>query len=276
MCARAADWMETVPGRTSAPGELGTGRRDVRLYLLDGFRVEVDGVPVGLASSGQRLLAFLALRSQATRSEAAGTLWSTGTESQAQGCLRTTLWRLRKLPERMLVDERSLLRLRPDVRVDARELMALGDRLHSVRREPRDEDLDVHAAAGADLLPGWYDDWAVIGRERVRQRVMHALEALSRHLVARHRLVDAVEVARAAVAAEPLRESAQRVLVEALLALGNRAEAAQAFLEFQAILARELGVEPSPELRLLVSSHLRTAVRWQPAFTPDAALATLR
>jgi DNA-binding SARP family transcriptional activator len=119
------------------------------------------------------------------------------------------------------------------------------------------------------MLPGWYDDWAVIGRERVRQRVMHALEALSRHLVACRRLVEAVEVARAAVAAEPLRESAQRVLVEALLALGNRAEAAQVFLHFQAQLARDLGVEPSPELRGLVSGHLRSAVRWQPAYVPD-------
>ena len=256
MCAWA-DWTETVPSRTTVPGEVGTSGRDVRVYLLDGFRVEVAGVPIGLASSVQRLLAFLALRTQAARSEAAGTLWSTGTESHAQGCLRTTLWRLRKLPEQLLVEEGPLLRLRPDVRVDARELMALGERLHSIRHEPRDEDLDVHPAAGADLLPGWYDDWVVFERESVRQVRLHVLERVARRLTALGRYAAAMEAALTAVRDEPLRESAHRAVVEVHLAEGNGTEAARHFATYRSMLADELGMAPSEGFIALMPAVLR-------------------
>ncbi|MGW2995279.1 bifunctional ornithine acetyltransferase/N-acetylglutamate synthase, partial [Streptomyces sp. NPDC001193] len=33
------------------------------------------------------------------------------------------------------------------------------------------------AADALDLLPGWYDDWVLLEQERVRQRLLHALEA---------------------------------------------------------------------------------------------------
>ena len=33
-----------------------------------------------------------------------------------------------------------------------------------------------------DLLPGWYDDWVIFERERIRQWLLHALEGLSRRL----------------------------------------------------------------------------------------------
>ena len=36
-----------------------------------------------------------------------------------------------------------------------------------------------------ELLPGWYDDWVIFERERIRQQLLHALEILSRRLVSR-------------------------------------------------------------------------------------------
>jgi hypothetical protein len=73
-------------------------------------------------------------------------------------------------------------------------------------------------AEALELLPGWYDDWVLLEREPLRQRVLHGLEALSRHLVRAGRFAEAVEAAMVAVAVEPLRESAQRALVTAHLA----------------------------------------------------------
>ena len=241
------------------------------MHLFGGPYVSVDGARLAVPQGSRRLLAFLALRrGTVERTYLAGSLWPAGDEIRAQGNLRSALWRLRRAGIEVVVADKWSMALAADVAVDADFVADWAGRL--VGGHPVDDDLsmtDVPPDA-LDMLPGWYDDWAVIGRERIRQRVMHALEALSRELVARHRLVDAVEVARAAVAAEPLRESAQRVHVEALLALGNRAEAAQAFLEFQAILARELGVEPSAGLRALVAEYLRGAVRWQRSYSVAA------
>src|SRR5690242_21218853 len=46
-----------------------------------------------------------------------------------------------------------------------------------------------------DLLPGWYDDWVLMERERVRQRLLHALEALSGQLAQVGRCAEAVDAA---------------------------------------------------------------------------------
>src|SRR5207249_4971352 len=103
------------------------------------------------------------------------------------------------------------------------------------------------------LLSMWQDDWAIIERERMRQRVLHAMEALSRNLSETGRHDEAVQVARTVVAAEPLRESAHRVLIGTCLARGDRAGADRAFAAFQALIRSELGAEPSDELTRLMA-----------------------
>ena len=55
----------------------------------------------------------------------------------------------------------------------------------------------------------------------------------------------AVEAGLAAVAAEPLRESAHRALIAAHLAEGNRSEAMRQFEFYRMLLGKELGLEPS-------------------------------
>jgi DNA-binding SARP family transcriptional activator len=108
-----------------------------------------------------------------------------------------------------------------------------------------------------DLLPGWYDDWVLVERERVRQRLLHALEALSSQLARAGRCAEAVEAAMMAVTAEPLRESAQRVLIQAHLAEGNWVEGRRSFEAYRDVLDRELGVEPDPELAAMVRRPVR-------------------
>jgi DNA-binding SARP family transcriptional activator len=112
-------------------------------------------------------------------------------------------------------------------------------------------DFSRRVCSALDLLPGWYDDWVIFEREGIRQRLLHALETLSRRLAAgRH--AEAVEAAISAVGADPLRESANRVLVEAHFAEGNLVEARRAYDRYRGIVGRELGVEPGPELRRLL------------------------
>jgi DNA-binding SARP family transcriptional activator len=67
-----------------------------------------------------------------------------------------------------------------------------------------------------------------------------------------------VEAALVAVTAEPLRESAQRTLIEAHLAEGNWIEGRRAFDAYHELLRRELGTEtePSADLAALIAAPL--------------------
>src|SRR5262249_14593389 len=105
-----------------------------------------------------------------------------------------------------------------------------------------------------ELLPGWYDDWLLPERERMRQIRLHRLEALCRHFSAEGRHALAIEAGLAAVAAHPLREGAQRLLIAAYLAQGNTAEAVRQCDACAAQLREALDIAPSPATRTLVAT----------------------
>ncbi|WP_231851838.1 AfsR/SARP family transcriptional regulator [Modestobacter italicus] len=116
-----------------------------------------------------------------------------------------------------------------------------------------DAEIAVPAAAlGGDLLPGWYDDWVLVERERLHQLRLHALEATAARLAVHGRHWEALQAAYAAVRAEPLRESAHRTIVRVHLAEGNLAEAARAYELFRSLVESELGVLPTPRMTRLV------------------------
>ena len=85
----------------------------------------------------------------------------------------------------------------------------------------------------------------MFARERFRQRMLHALEALSRHLTASGRAGEAIDAAMAAIAWEPLRESARRVLIEAHLREHNEVEARRAYADYARLVRTELGLDPA-------------------------------
>ena len=87
-----------------------------------------------------------------------------------------------------------------------------------------------------------------MARDRARTHPpmrIHALEALGRTLINVRRFSDAIDAALAAVAAEPLRESAHVVLIEAHLAEGNVSEAVRQLERFRSENNLEL-IEGSP------------------------------
>jgi DNA-binding SARP family transcriptional activator len=224
----------------------------VALTLLDAFELRCGDQPVLLPMSAQRLLAFVALCDRPMRRpHVAGTLWPTAPEERAAASLRSSLWRLNR-PGYLLVDIAGhQLRLAPAVRVDARETAALAHRL--LRGSTDCEDLEVGSPGlTGDLLPDWYDDWVIIEREALRQLRLRALEALGERLLCAGRLGEALEAALAAVAGEPLRESAYRLLIKVQLAEGNAAEAMYQFDLFTRQLDQQLGLAPSPQLGALV------------------------
>jgi DNA-binding SARP family transcriptional activator len=244
---------------------------NVVVHLFGGPFVTVDQQRLDVPQGSKRLLAFVSLRRRRVeRRHASGTLWSFGDDRRAAGNLRSALWRLRLAGIDVVDSDKWSLTLRDGVQVDTHGMSAWADRLIGGSASPSDLTVTPAHVGALDLLPGLYEDWAIIERERLRQRMLHALETLSRQLVALGRYADAVDTALTAISAEPLRESAQRVLIEAHLAEGNRVEARRGYETYCDLVRRELGVEPPGELAALVDQGAGARLG---TVSPDAALA---
>ncbi len=224
----------------------------VRLELLGSFSLAVGGRPVLPPFHVQRLLAFLAIQGRSLhRAYVAGRLWPASGQEQAFGCLRTALWRMRGLRAPLVTASPTHLELAPEVSLDLDRVTAAVDRVLAREALPESHDLEALVHAG-ELLPDWYEDWVADAREQLCARRILALETACGELLETSRTAEAATLALAAVAADPLRESARRVLIMCDLREGNLAHARQEYGAFCARLKRELGLAPSPRLEELV------------------------
>jgi DNA-binding SARP family transcriptional activator len=228
-----------------------------RLALLNGFELVYDRRRVALPMSAQRLVAYLALQERGLlRPHVAGMLWPEMREDRASADLRAVLWRMRHPAYGLVETTTTHLRLSPEVSVDLRESVEVA---HRILQDPMDApppEVSV-AMLSADVLPDWYDDWVIASREAFRQLRLHALEILCLWLLEGGRHALAVQAGLAAVAGEPLRESAHGVLIKAYLAEGNLAEAIRHFQGYEQLMRSELGLAASPRIRQLIPAPSR-------------------
>ncbi len=238
------------------------GGSELRVRVLGGLSLSRDMRPVAIPPGSRRLLAYLALhRLGVDRRSAAGVLWPSVSEDRAAGNLRSALWRLQRVGCPLVHVEQSALRLADDVRIDLHAVESWAARLHTGTATGADLAVDPGAIADIELLPGWYDDWALSAGARLRLRLLHALDALSRLLRDAGRPLEAVEAMHVAVLAEPLWESGQRALIEAHQAAGDWVAARRQYDVFRSLLRREVGVEPSPELTAVATAPRPGATR---------------
>lgn len=216
----------------------------VRLRLLEGFELTVDGEPHELPPSAERLVAYLALQSRpAVRTQVAGVLWGDRHEDRAAACLRSAIWRANSGCCRALVEAgRTRVSLPTTVLVDARDAAAAAH-AQLVGGAPVNPEL-----LRGELLPGWYEDWVLVERERLRQLCLAGMESMAQTLLDAGQPQLAVEAALAVVSVEPLREAAHRILIDAHVAFGNRIAALRQFEKCRLILATEVGLAPSGDI----------------------------
>jgi DNA-binding SARP family transcriptional activator len=234
----------------------------LRLALIGGFVLWQGSRELEIASSGQRLIALLALSDRPVgRPSVAGTLWPDVSTGRSLADLRTTLWRVKQSSDHVIVaSTSSLLGLNTDVEVDVRNLVVFARRLNHAGTASGTMNLDSVSLAEltGDLLPDWYDNWLLDKREELRQTRLHALENVARGLSACGRHAEAIQTALAAIRLEPLRETAHRTLIETHLAEGNWSEACRQFHRCRQLFWEELGVEPSESMRLLLGKRPRS------------------
>jgi DNA-binding SARP family transcriptional activator len=209
---------------------------------------------VKLPPSAQRLISFLALHpGLVAREYVAGNLWAEVRDAQANSSLRSTLWRLGEHSD-VIRKTNTHLALAPEVDTDVADLIETSQRLVEDDRPPDAQDVMGLIHTG-ELLPGWYDEWLIVERERIRQRRLHLLEVTCRRLTEAGSYAYALEAGLAAVAVEPLRESGHAAVIQTHLAEGNLVEASRQYELLRDLLRDQLGVRPSKRLREVLHSY---------------------
>lgn len=242
---------------------MGPDTNTATLHVLGRFELRVGGRLVALSTGSKRVLAYLAVAGPVLRRETlAGRMWEWSAEARANANLRNELWRIRRAEPRLVETDHDDVRLGDQVVVDldlsvacARQLLTGGSACVGPLldgRSPCGLPTDPTCLLEADILPDWDEEWVLLERERHRQLRIHALEAWSAHLIDAGRFAEAIHLAYAAIAAEPLRESAHEVLIRAHLAEGNRIEALRQFETYRRMLHDQLAVPPSPQVEALV------------------------
>ena len=259
---------------------------DLALNLFGPFKATLNGEPLHQFRTVkvQALLIFLVAESDvAHRREALmELLWPRSPLKSAQGNLRQTLFRLRKMipvlttgdgHQKMLflLSDRLTIRVNPDVsfELDAGRFDDLigQSRVHDhqslVSCHECRERLRVAAKVyGGPFLADFYltdsnnfEDWAAAKREAYRRQALETLDTLSVVELQRGAFVEAQAFARQQIAIDRLDERAYRRLFEALARNGRLNEALAEYDKLRELLALELGTEPSEETSQLYA-HL--------------------
>ena len=199
------------------------GAPTLRIRLLGELDLRYGGVPLPPLESARAgsLLAYLLLHRAAPqpRQHLAFLLWPDSTESQARTNLRHVLHHLRHAlpdPDRFLDVTAHTLQWRAEAPCWL-DIAALEAALARAEAESPDGGLAALREAvelyTGDLLEGWYDEWLLADRERLRQRYLAALERLIALHEARGELVQAIQDAERLLRHDPLHEESYRLLM---------------------------------------------------------------
>jgi predicted ATPase len=211
---------------------------------------------------GRLVLAHLALAGGPVHREVlADALWPGGPPATWERTLSAVISRLRAAFTTAGFDDASIanafgcyeLQLAPDADVDVRRaaartsdaerLLTVGD--HAGARDAAEDALDV---VRRPLLAGEEAPWLTSARDELRGLHVRALDALAASSLGSPGAIDA---AAESIETDPYRESSHTLLMRAHAAVGNTAEALLAYERCRALLADELGIDPSPDTQAL-------------------------
>lgn len=246
--------------------QVGSG---IRVSTFGGLAIELpSGEAACLHTDRTRALFMFLLghRDHMVHREAiCAALWPGLSDRQARAALSKALWRLRSsldansTPEEATVLSQAdcLIGLRAD-RIDA-DCWRLADAVSALEFKDDDEltidEAQVLAEAVRDcqgtFCVGLFDDWCDAYREHYGQLVLDAMGRLVGYHQIRSNWAMAVSWGRRAVQIDPLREDLHLAIMSGYRAMGNRASAIRQYRNCEQILASEMQVVPSDELRAL-------------------------
>jgi len=242
-------------------------RITIRLFGRVSVRCGKDDVLYRSATNAKEILAYLALnrRAPVPRETLAQLITRETSVDRSKKALRQALWQIRadlsrRNPEdaRVLSVDGGWVELVMDDRVwlDVAEFeKAAGPPAPTDERAfpPRDVRQLVQAAElyRGELLQGWYQDWCLEERERLRRIYLEVLDKLFAHFEGEHNVDAGVAYAQLTLRTDPARECTHRGLMRLYRLSGDRASALRQYERCVELLQSELGVGPEEETRAL-------------------------
>jgi DNA-binding SARP family transcriptional activator len=228
-----------------------------KLSLFGGFELKLSGKKVSLPRHAQRVLAYLSVNklvaNDCDRQVIAERLWTDSPPERSRASLRTAIWRIHCIDAELLVGDSERVALADAVTVDVHEFRRHAEEMLSDDVDWRPPIQVPLPKSPCDLLPGWDEDWLLLTREQLRLLRLHALEHLAKRMCERGFYPQAIDTLLRVVVEEPLRESAQAILIRAHLQAGNVAEACRQYHKFKKDLWNQLGLRPSADLSGLLT-----------------------
>lgn len=256
---------------------LGLEPHDYRVWIrtFGRLRVYIDYREVSPSAwpypKVQSLLRFLLLREGFIPvEEVFDAIWGNLTPDRARQNFSVALHHLRRILEphkRKHHDSRLLVY--QDQRVRINHSMILVDRVLFQRlfreasamgaedpryREYLERMVSLYAGPLYEDEP--YQEWCVRERERLEQMYLLAREELARHALRSGQFLACVRHCEEALDRDPLSEPFHLMLMEAHRAMGHRARALTHYHDLRKLLAEELGVEPSSQIKRLYEEIL--------------------
>ncbi|SEP24273.1 Transcriptional regulatory protein, C terminal [Rhodospirillales bacterium URHD0017] len=245
------------------------------LALLGRFELTGPDGAINLASGKLAgLLAYLACNAPRpqSREKLSALLWGSHFDAQAKQNLRQALARLRRVLGQDALQgdgevvwlnaatiESDVSRFEALIREGSRDALSAAADLY---RGPLVDDVAVRQE-------GW-SEWLVAERERLLDLALGALVQLGEQELAAGRAEHALKAGRRAIALNNMREDAHRLVVQALVAAGRKAEALKHYQDLASLLKRELNAEPDAATRSLVAELGRPQ---PPSGSPAAKIA---
>jgi WD40 repeat protein/serine/threonine protein kinase len=227
----------------------------LEVRLLGQFHIQADGQTLDIPSRpAQSLLAYLLLHAGTPqrREKLAGLFWPDATETNARSNLRHALWRIHKALESSEHDYLTADDLIITFEATADYWLDVAELERKVADSASTDALiEVVSLYQGDLLPGFYDEWVLLERERLQAVFEHKLQALLDRLIQAQRWSEVLEWGERWIALGQTPEPAYCALMLAHSAVGDRSGVAAVFQRCVETLRRELGVEPSEETQKL-------------------------
>ncbi len=238
----------------------------LQVWLLAQFEAHVDGKRTSIPTrAAQSLLAFLILTPGIPhrREKLAGLLWPELSDDNARSNLRHELWRVRKAitplqlgtPESV---EREYI-LAQDLTIafnpDANYWLDVAQ-MEKASADPQSLISGLSLYRG-ELLPGFYDDWVGLERERVQAVFESKMQQLLETLLLEQRWQMVLEWGERWIGLGQTPEPAYRALMIAHSRLGNASQAAQDYERCVLAMREDLNIAPSQETQALYKELTR-------------------
>ena len=278
----------------------------LHIFLFGGFHLEYagDALPPIPGQKPRALFSYLiTYRHRAhSRDLLAGTFWPDLPNAKARRRLSHALWQIRHLLEPLpgpvpyLLTEAGTIQVNPKASywLDVAEFEELVDWETEQlvdRSEDQPTELPGHQVTDlpmyhsthlpalrqavelytGDFLAGFYDDWVVIERERLREMFLAALSRLVASSKREGHYDEALRYAQRLAAADPLREEGHREVMRLCYLLGRDRDALQQYDLYRAVLAEELGVEPTATTTALYRKIVARAREAKMPYLPPAS-----